>query len=39
VLRSRHYYDLYQLANLPEIATFLQSPAYLEVFNDVRQFS
>lgn len=37
--RTRHYYDLYQLAGLPEVSAFIASPAYAEVFNDVRQFS
>ncbi len=37
--RTRHYYDLYQLAGLPEVSAFIASPAYADVFNDVRQFS
>lgn len=37
--RTRHYYDLYQLAGLPEVTTFIEGPAYVEVFNDVRQYS
>jgi predicted nucleotidyltransferase component of viral defense system len=37
--RTRHYYDLYQLAGLPEVSAFIQTPAYVEVFSDVRQFS
>lgn len=37
--RTRHYYDLYQLAGLPEVSAFIASPAYIEVFNDVRIFS
>ncbi len=36
---TRHYYDLYQLAGLPEVNAFIGSPAYAEVFHDVRQFS
>ena len=37
--RTRHYYDLHQLAGLPEVTAFLQTPGYIEVFHDVRQFS
>ena len=37
--RTRHYYDLYQLAGLPDVVVFLRSPAYLDVLNDVRSFS
>lgn len=36
--RTRHYYDLYQLAGLPEVRAFIQSPAYREVFTDVQNF-
>lgn len=37
--RTRHYYDLYQLAGLQEVSAFIASPAYGEVFGDVRKFS
>jgi predicted nucleotidyltransferase component of viral defense system len=37
--RTRHYYDLYKLAGLPEVNAFLGSATYADVFNDVRQFS
>ena len=37
--RTRHYYDLYQLAGLPELRTFIESPAYMDVFDDVLKFS
>ncbi|MBL8227371.1 MAG: nucleotidyl transferase AbiEii/AbiGii toxin family protein [Bryobacterales bacterium] len=37
--RTRHYYDLYQLAELPQVKDFLQSTLYAEVYSDVRVFS
>jgi len=37
--RTRHYYDLYKLAGLSEVRAFIESPAYVEAFDDVRRFS
>jgi len=37
--RTRHYYDLYRLTDLPEVTAFLQSPTYAHVYDDVLEFS
>jgi predicted nucleotidyltransferase component of viral defense system len=37
--RTRHYYDLYQLAGLPEVQAFIVSEDFPVVFADVRRFS
>lgn len=35
----RHYYDLYQLAGLEEMKSFILSEEYLAVYKDVEDFS
>jgi predicted nucleotidyltransferase component of viral defense system len=37
--RTRHYYDLYQLAGLPEVQAFVVGDDFATVFADVRHFS
>ncbi len=37
--RARHYYDLYQLAELTEINTFIAGDEFAAIFEDVRRFS
>lgn len=37
--RTRHYYDLYRLADLPEVRRFIVGGEFEPIFVDVRQFS
>lgn len=37
--RTRHYYDLYHLAGLPEVQAFIASADFAPIFADVRKFS